>query len=326
MKRKSTMQLIVTLALVIAGFFVILEVIREKVLGEADIATKEMACELMNELSGNTDLNTLQKASMRACTTIDLGNLPMRGYEKSKKGIMENIADKIARAWKIWREGRQENNFAGTMWGVDGTIHRDIQRCFPQYTFGIKKGLEPIDKDEFIEYLNDNLYKIDDTSDRCAGIKGGFCQKECEPDEKKVEAAKTCIGEKGICCLKSTPCESKGGECEEPPCSAGKTSYTNLKWGCGAGKICCIDDNNYVTYNQYIQANTGYIRVETPTFYPQDYKTASGEKKSETYAIVFSSRTTVALEFEEEKNVNNILIAPLDKVSDYCIIQNPTWA
>ena len=315
--------LIVSIVILLAGGLVIFEFIREVVLGQSDIYTKEEACKVMNQISGKTDINLAQKAAIKGCSNINLGVLPMKRYNQNKEGVMKNIADKIAKAWDIWREGTQENNFAGTMWPAEGTIYQDRQRCFIQYRFEIKKGIDPIKSVELLEYLNDNLYHIDDTSDRCAGTDGGYCREVCPDGERKVNAVKTCIGEENTCCLKKETCESKGGTCEEA-CGSGRRFYSNHEWTCEKDDICCVDNSNYISYLNYIQANTGSVRIETDLL-PQDFS-KDKDKISETYAIVFSSRTTVFLEPEEKDNVNNILIAPLDKVHKYCNPVTPTSA
>ena len=316
MKTKTQMSLVVTIAIVLISFFVIGEVVREKLLGDADIKTKENACKIANQLGQQTGVDTIRDNALKACSVIDLGNLPEKKYDNTKTGLMKNIADKVAKTWDIWLEGVKENYF-------DSNWFSSEQRCFIQYTFNIKKGLDPISKIELEEYLHDTLYKIADTSDRCAGTNGGYCKKECEPDETKIEASKECIGEKGYCCLKKTKCESRGGTCSKT-CSGDKTFYKN--WPCELGKMCCIDNSNYVTYLDYVQANTGAVDIYGK-LYPQDFKQGN-RKISETYAIVFVSKTTTWFPGlgEKEKDVNKVVITPLNLVSGKCAVQYSTSA
>jgi hypothetical protein len=316
--RKSQIKLVVSIVLLLVSFFVIFETIG-KPLESADMKTNENACLVVNQLAQQQGVETLSNAALRACKSADIV-IPMDDYSQDKEGVKKNIADKIAKTWAIWLEGRKANYFGSRLGGP--------QKCFIQYTFEIKKikDLEPISKDELLSYFSDMPHQIGDTSDRCAGTKGGYCREECEPEETPVKSTKQCTGKEGKCCVKNNPCESKGGKCYDSSCPAGAREYINFAWNCGSTKVCCIDNSNFLTYLTYVQSNNGAISIPDIEFYPQDHKISGKEKKSETYAIVFSSYTTNPFWWEGKDNINRIIIAPLNEVSSQCTVKLRTWS
>ena len=331
MKKSQFGGVLVPILIIVISIAVIGGVIAILV-NKLDYRQQEEVCKQANRMAQQTDLDGIHYLAESACKAIDLGTLPMKGYQETKEGIMKNIADKTAKTWEIWLEGIKPNYFEGTL--LPGN-----QRCFIQYTFNIKKGTKPIPESEFTKYLSDTLYKIDDTSDRCAGTGGGKCRENtCELGEEKVEdKRKTCIGTLNTCCIRPTLCESKGGICDPDYCKDGTRPYIDSGWTCEPKQICCISDSNYVTYLTYLQANTGKIRISVPCLVPQDYpikdldeecksyytkKTNDVNTKiSETYAIVFSSRTESLLWPESKSNLNGIVIAPINEVSSICAVQ-----
>jgi hypothetical protein len=355
--KRCQIDLIVSLTLLLAGFFVVSGVIRDKILTDADIRTKETACRTANQIAQETDLKTLQSVGEKLCVTIPLGSLPRKGYPKNEEGIKKNIADKVAKTWEMRLEGTKQNYFGGRR--LPGK-----QRCFIHYTYkiGKSKEIDPIGGTEFLKYAAETVYQVGDKSDGCAGRNGGFCMEECEKGQIKVnKPAKPCIGTKSHCCVEETQCESKGGDCklEQPP-----NTMPYPTWTCKGNDRCYVSKENYQTYKNYVEHNTGIIGVapEDLILYPQEYKEEGGKKISETYAIVFASATKQELlnnkealgaiavgafmggpkgaiggagiagiakgfdalveYFEDpDANINNVFIAPLDEVADICEIQ-----
>ena len=109
--KKGMLNLAVPIPIAIIGGLVILEFISSFVLDRANVATQEEACKVMNMLSGKTDLSVPKKASIKGCTTIDLGIIPSDKYNQDKEGIMKNLADKIAKTWNIWKITKIKNIF-----------------------------------------------------------------------------------------------------------------------------------------------------------------------------------------------------------------------
>jgi hypothetical protein len=300
----ATTALIIIAAVVILIMGSIVGLLTSKL----DIKSQEDACKLANKLGQTTGLDGIHHISQSACHTIRLGTLPQKGY--TDKEIKKNIADKAAETKDIWLEGVKENYFEGNAIGK-------TQKCFIQYTFEIKKDTDPIYREPFIKYLSDTLYTVDDTSQRCHGTKGGWCRDDCLIDEDEVKKPINPCPSLDKCCLKQTPCESKGGECLRF-CSGNYESHISLNWACSRNDVCCVDQSNYVTYLEYLQANTAKLVVTQDTLYPQDYGTSP--KISETYAIVFVSRTTSFWK-EPADNINGIIIAKLNEVSKECEVQ-----
>ncbi len=326
MKKGMVFSTVVYLTLTVMSLLVILEAFNKGFVTRLDVEGKEKACLTANQIAQQINSGLIHKGALRLCSTIDLEDIPQKKIDdkdKMREQAMQMISKKTAKAWEIWLEGRKENMFEANK------QMPDVQKCFIQYTFNLKAGTPAFTAGDLEFYLVNTLYKIDDTSDRCAGTRGGFCKEVCDTDENQVEAQKDCPKDKSYCCLSKDICENKGGTCRQNGCSSGETQYTNNQWTCSKNSVCCVSTNNYLTYTDYINANGGTIRMpEGLVFSPATAPSKDAKKQNfaETYAIVFSARTTNWFAWEHETNINRILIAPLNKVKDDCLIQVETSA
>ena len=130
---------------------------------------------------------------------------------------------------------------------------------------------------------------------------------------------------KAKCCIspvRQDECVNKGGQCKTT-CQEDEKPYLLPKgWKCSdKDQVCCVKNKDIWNYREYIQSYGGQGKI----FIKPDTKfCAQGTDCADTYAIVYGAKTSHYAWFESPANINNIVIAPLDDISDICYAQAGT--
>ena len=327
------LEISIVIILMLATFYVIIDVTADAAERTGKAAAEE-ACKAVNMFVQGTENDAVNRASLRACRTIDLEALPLKG--EKKEDVLKDIGQHIDKTWDIFLKGSKESYFG------DNNLWDSEKQCMILYTFTIKKDVgTAIPMGELIQYLKTTPYKVADTSDGCAGSEGGFCKPTCNADERRVKALKTCApdskGNAQQCCMPSSvynSCEAHNGDCLPTQSYPEKIAYPG--WNCARnGYSCYVGKKNYQSYLDYVYFDGGTVGFdEAEPLYPQNFR-ANGEKRAVTYAIVFASRVTQSASIGNSlihltlwsntpgapTNTNGVILAPLDKVKNACNVQ-----
>jgi hypothetical protein len=315
-KRGQFRFLINVLIVLIAGI-IILDIFRAYLPGVSRAYAEEL-CRGSNAIKNRVQWEPLHgwKWSLfpRVCEKTDI-DIPEHG--KNKDAAMADIRDMVATCWWMWLEGLEENVFGATK-----TIPRGLQRCFICYSFRIKKGIKPFKATDLDASLDENEYTVQDLSDKCAGNFGGYCvdrENKCNDNLPNVYKKGECEENQKCCYNRKFECWSRGGDCKTR-CSSDEHEFHSEFWSCPRRRVCCVNkENSFLTYREYVQKYQGKGAIEIEPnliFYPQ------GEEYAEDYAVTFKSDTTRWLWFENEENINKILVSRLDVVENFgCLIQ-----
>ncbi|MFW6231211.1 MAG: hypothetical protein ACOC32_04280 [Nanoarchaeota archaeon] len=236
------------------------------VLDQASIESKELACRL----------SIMERAYLKLPGGISIGDLRCETFDRkvgtedatSKDEVMKDIGDLSVRCWKMFGEGTlktlrgtEDGLFAGLgrEWkSVDRTYEKAF--CFICYDVFI----ESIDDDETITEGNliglysQEVYLADEKAveSSCNNNEDddGDGNIDCQPGNEDSE----CICEEGEKArLKENPCEQYGGKCKAS-CSGFERKVAKSGWECiDSGDICCIDETDVYTYQDYIESHSG---------------------------------------------------------------------
>ncbi|MBW2988956.1 hypothetical protein KY358_01420 [Candidatus Woesearchaeota archaeon] len=297
---------------------------------KAEAATSEQLCRGFNALRTKTEVEkfgfTLFNLAPRTCKIIHK-DVPDPGYVKytgdETEGAMMEIGDLAARCWWMWLEGTKDDMF-GTTWTGE-------KKCFICYDFNINKDVGSFSATGLKQFLQDTQHIVIDKSNKCNIQGGGWCREVCESDEKETPSSrcpsKKVDGEikKEVCCNKKVECLNKGGVCSDE-CGEGLEEYKG--WSCkgSEGEKCCIEENNFLSYERYIQEYEGEGKAIIDVEGIEDFRPLE-----ETYAITYVSKTALFGDLRRflwksdpypEEVTNAILISRLNDVEGLCDIQS----
>lgn len=288
--------------------------------GRAAEKTSEKLCRGFNALRFATKIDKgplTINAVPRACKTIDKKDLPGNDYKDYVGGLGEGakaeLRDMMANCWYMWLEGKQPNIF-------DTSTTSLQNKCFVCYTFSLQNGVS-ITVPEFISSL-DYPYQAIDSSSRCAPAdQGGYCMNPCSSPFSRAISSTACAnpykpersgdyggaGASGTygkpdnnvkkstdltsglkCCIaddRKDECINKGGSCSPTPID--KYHLYN-KWACSKGN-CYVQDENFVSYLDYVQGTNGAKGGAGFIVYEDKIKNDNGLLSGKKYAVTLIS-------------------------------------
>ncbi len=249
-KNKAQIKLFMWLIMATLSFVIILG-LWKLAFSKAPDKAAEDACFIFNSIRTKAKLEIAGKEILgvpRACKKIEKTgdkSIPEDIYQQNSKGAKDQLSNMIAKCWWMWLEGRDPNI-------METELFSSKNKCFICYQFDVDKKISlPVKK--FDIELSKKTYRVEDSSDKCAGQFGGYCVDEsaCGKDSK-IEGK--CQEDKVCCIHKKNICENKGGICKEI-CDTisddGEVLHTD--WKCGEKSSCCIKKENQLTYYEYVQ-------------------------------------------------------------------------
>jgi hypothetical protein len=320
-KAGTQMRFVIGFAILAFSFVLILGVWRG-FFSEAEGATAEQLCRTFNaaRTKGKVKIGefTLFNVVPRTCRMLPK-EIPSKDYEneykeKSESAMLE-ISKSIARCWWQWLEGVEDDIF--------GTTKNPLakKKCFTCYTFQINKGADSFQGAELTKFLDDNQHIVKDSSDMCNVNGGGTCipkDTDCGENAKQIPSSR--CKEEEICCNQKIECLNKGGSCEDN-CPTGTKEYKG--WLCSDNdKRCCVNDNDFLTYTDYVQdyMGEGTILIDVDEF----------KAMEETYAITFAAKTALWGDLRRQLSIptsflsdvtSAIIVSELNKVENECNIE-----
>ena len=215
--RKSQVKLLMWLVMGTLSFVIILGLWKFAFSKAPDKAAED-TCFIFNAVRTKAKLTLAGKEILgvpRACKKIEKTgdkSIPEDLYTQNEQGAKEQLSNMIAKCWWMWLEGRDPNI-------METELFSSKNKCFICYQFGVDKGIT-FTATRFDPELFEKTYKVEDSSDKCAGALGGKCYAGDKCGEGYTKAGK--CQEKGkVCCInKKNECVNKGGSCKTGPCDS----------------------------------------------------------------------------------------------------------
>jgi hypothetical protein len=293
-KKALTLTTIIEIALITLAFILIIGLVKN-FFGQAEDATADSICRgsvAAREAVSKQILYQKVTLAPLLCKTEQI-EINKEGFF-TKKNILKEIAKLTSRSWWVFGEGLVNNIFTDNHW--------DNSQCFIKYSFKINEGedfksIDSISREDFLQYMSTEPYK--------------------------VSAEET----KG----KKYSCESKGGECVSGSCSSGTKEYLDAGWVCDQSEVCCVDENLFYTYLDYIQqfGGDGNLLVLNDKFEPGEIYGIAIISHSE-IDTWFKKLTTIGgpiptiITYENSKGKfkpTNVLVHEYDKIKEHCTVQ-----
>jgi len=289
--KKSAMQTLVNIAIILIGFIIIISVIYQ-FFSKADEAAAEAICRASVAAREKTFKETLGgagpnlKLSPILCKTIDK-ELPIK-KEGTRDDIKKDFGELIAKCWWQFGQGLVDGK---KIFGEKFPLGKD--KCFICYTATVRSTkyfskAELITKSDLESWLSQHFYEAIET-------RHSYTQQDSS--------------------RRKTECEQKGGECLQK-CTPTKKVFS--EWNCPPRKVCCVDRENLMSYLDYVQSSGGEGRIAIV-----DGLTI---KPGETYAVSIAFDTPKNWWFDwkwpwNAGNIDRILLTRLSDVENHCYVQ-----
>lgn len=182
----------------------------------------------------------------------------LKKYNNAKEtAAYAEVGDMLKNCWYMWLEGSDERVFPDPFW------EWGRQGCFVCYTFRVSDDVDSFTYQELLRLHKKRPYFAEDSSDKCAGGRGGYLAYEhwgsldrCPEGSGWVEVDSKMADDKGDkCCVREDildECTNKGGKClgKDEDDEGYQILYSG--WSCPVGKTCYVEEENYYTYIEYI--------------------------------------------------------------------------